>query len=164
MSPAVTRPLLVAVALILALAGCDTGGSAAPGDPVDGPTIGAGGGAVPEVQIPDAAPPGELVVETLREGEGAPVEEGDVVRVDYVGVAWSTGRVFDQSYSGAPLEVTLGPDRVIEGWVRGLAGMTVGERRRLVIPPHLAYGERGAGELIGPGETLVFVVDLLGTG
>lgn len=163
MSRVVIRLLLV-LALAVGAAACDTGEPQATGPEAGEPTVGAAGGAVPEVRIPDSLPPGELVVETLREGEGEPVEQGDVVRVDYVGVAWSTGQVFDESYSGAPLELTLSSGRVIEGWVQGLTGMTVGERRRLVIPPEMAYGERGAGDAIGPDETLVFVVDLLGTG
>ena len=79
------------------------------------------------------------------------------------GVAHSTGEEFDASYNrGAPLDFPLGAGRVIKGWDDGVAGMKVGGRRRLVIPPHLAYGDRGAGGVIGPGETLIFVVDLVG--
>ena len=83
----------------------------------------------------------------------------------YVGVAYSTGEEFDASYNrGEPLSFRLGAGRVIAGWDTGVAGMKVGGRRQLTIPPHLAYGDRGAGGLIKPGETLIFVVDLLSVG
>ncbi|HEY5979777.1 MAG TPA: FKBP-type peptidyl-prolyl cis-trans isomerase, partial [Microlunatus sp.] len=87
---------------------------------------------------------------------------GKVVSVHYVGVAFSTGEEFDASYNrGAPLDFPLGAGRVIQGWDQGVAGMKVGGRRQLVIPPHLGYGDRGAGGVIKPGETLIFVVDLV---
>jgi peptidylprolyl isomerase len=79
-----------------------------------------------------------------------------------VGVAFSTGEEFDASWNrGQPLEFTLGVGMVIAGWDQGMQGMKVGGRRKLVIPPHLAYGDRGAGGVIAPGETLIFVVDLV---
>jgi peptidylprolyl isomerase len=82
--------------------------------------------------------------------------------VHYLGVAYSTGEEFDASWNrGEPFEFPLGAGRVIKGWDMGVAGMRVGGRRKLVIPPHLAYGNRGAGRAIKPGETLIFVVDLL---
>jgi peptidylprolyl isomerase len=88
---------------------------------------------------------------------------GDQVQVHYVGVAYSTGEEFDSSYDrGDPLEFQLGAGRVIAGWDQGVQGMRVGGRRQLVIPPHLAYGDRGAGNVIAPGETLIFVCDLVG--
>ena len=88
---------------------------------------------------------------------------GQTVSVHYVGVAHSTGEEFDASWNrGAPFRFPLGAGRVIGGWDQGVAGMKVGGRRKLVIPPHLGYGDRGAGGVIKPGETLVFVVDLLG--
>src|SRR5680860_1927144 len=78
------------------------------------------------------------------------------------GVAHSTGEEFDASYDrGAPLDFRLGVGQVISGWDQGIQGMKVGGRRRLVIPPQLGYGDRGAGGVIKPGETLIFVVDLL---
>ena len=80
----------------------------------------------------------------------------------YVGVAHSTGEEFDASYNrGEPLQFRLGIGQVISGWDQGVQGMKVGGRRQLVIPPHLGYGDRGAGGAIKPGETLIFVVDLL---
>ncbi len=83
--------------------------------------------------------------------------------VHYVGVAWSNGRQFDASWDrGDSFDFRLGAGQVITGWDRGVAGMKVGGRRRLTIPPHLGYGQQGAGGVIKGGETLVFVVDLLG--
>ena len=88
---------------------------------------------------------------------------GRTVEVHYVGVAHSTGEEFDASWNrGSTFRFPLGAGRVIAGWDRGVAGMKVGGRRRLVIPPHLGYGDRGAGGAIKPGETLIFVVDLVG--
>ena len=116
----------------------------------------------PEVDAPEGPPPAELEVTDLTVGDGAEAGPGDNVRVHYVGVAYSTGEEFDASYNrGAPLDFPLGAGRVIRGWDEGVAGMKVGGRRRLVIPPHLAYGDRGAGGVIAPGETLIFVVDLV---
>lgn len=118
--------------------------------------------AKPEIDFPDGPPPQELEVTEITVGDGAEAGPGDSVRVHYVGVAYSTGEEFDDSYNrGAPLDFPLGAGRVIAGWDTGVAGMKVGGRRRLVIPPHLAYGDRGAGGVIGPGETLIFVVDLV---
>jgi peptidylprolyl isomerase len=116
----------------------------------------------PDVDPPDGPPPGDLEVVDLVEGDGAEAGSGQTVQVHYVGVAHSTGEEFDASYNrGEPLSFRLGVGQVISGWDQGVQGMKVGGRRRLVIPPHLAYGERGAGGVIGPGETLIFVVDLV---
>ena len=106
--------------------------------------------------------PTDLLVTDLVVGEGAEATAGSTVSVHYVGVAHSTGEEFDASYNrGAPLQFRLGVGQVIAGWDNGVQGMKVGGRRRLVIPPHLGYGDRGAGGVIKPGETLIFVVDLL---
>jgi peptidylprolyl isomerase len=116
----------------------------------------------PEIEFPDGPPPTELEVTELSEGDGAEATPGSTVSVHYVGVAHSTGEEFDASYNrGAPLDFRLGVGQVISGWDQGVQGMKVGGRRRLVIPPHLGYGDRGAGGVIKPGETLIFVVDLL---
>jgi peptidylprolyl isomerase len=81
----------------------------------------------------------------------------------YVGVAWSSGQQFDASWDrGQPFSFALGQGDVIAGWDQGVVGMRVGGRRRLTIPAELGYGSRGAGGVIKGGETLVFVVDLLG--
>ncbi len=116
----------------------------------------------PEIDFVDPEPPTDLVVTELSEGDGTEATSGSTVSVHYVGVAHSTGEEFDASYNrGTPLQFRLGAGQVIAGWDRGVQGMKVGGRRQLVIPPHLAYGDRGAGGVISPGETLVFVVDLL---
>jgi peptidylprolyl isomerase len=116
----------------------------------------------PEIDPPDGPPPSDLAVTDLTEGEGAEAVAGRTVHVHYVGVAHSTGEEFDASYNrGEPLAFRLGSGQVISGWDQGVQGMKVGGRRRLVIPPHLGYGDRGAGGVIKPGETLIFVVDLV---
>ncbi len=116
----------------------------------------------PEIDFPGGPPPADLEITDVVEGEGAEATAGSTVRVHYVGVAHSSGEEFDASYNrGAPLEFRLGVGQVISGWDTGVQGMKVGGRRRLVIPPHLAYGDRGAGGAIQPGETLIFVCDLV---
>jgi peptidylprolyl isomerase len=116
----------------------------------------------PEIDFPDGPPPTDLEVTDLSTGEGAEAVAGSTVRVHYVGVAHSSGEEFDASYNrGEPLSFRLGAGQVISGWDQGVQGMKVGGRRKLVIPPHLGYGDRGAGGVIKPGETLIFVVDLL---
>ncbi len=117
----------------------------------------------PSVEIPDGPPPKELVVEDLSVGDGPEAVSGKHCSMQYVGVSWSTGQQFDASWDrGQPFSFPLGARKVIAGWDQGVAGMKVGGRRRLTIPPALGYGARGAGGAIGPNETLVFVVDLLG--
>ncbi|HEY0951033.1 FKBP-type peptidyl-prolyl cis-trans isomerase [Nocardioides sp.] len=117
----------------------------------------------PEIEFPDFDPPADLVVTEVTEGDGPEATAGSTVSVHYVGVAHSTGEEFDASYNrGEPLRFRLGVGQVIAGWDQGVQGMKVGGRRQLVIPPHLGYGDRGAGGVIKPGETLIFVVDLLG--
>ena len=117
----------------------------------------------PEIEFFDPEPPTDLVVTDITAGNGAEATSGSTVEVHYVGVAHSSGEEFDASYNrGQPLSFRLGVGQVISGWDQGVAGMKVGGRRQLVIPPHLGYGDRGAGGVIGPGETLIFVVDLLG--
>jgi peptidylprolyl isomerase len=116
----------------------------------------------PEVDPHLGDAPTDLEVTDLTEGSGAEAKAGDTVSVHYVGVAHSSGEEFDASYNrGDPLTFRLGVGQVIQGWDTGVQGMKVGGRRRIVIPPHLGYGDRGAGGVIKPGETLIFVVDLL---
>ena len=87
---------------------------------------------------------------------------GDRVKVRYVGVGYSTGEGFDAGWDrDEPLAFRLGGGQVIAGWDQGVQGMKVGGRRQLIIPPGLAYGDRGAGNAIAPGETLIFVCDLV---
>lgn len=116
----------------------------------------------PEVDFYEGDTPTDLVITDLIVGDGEEAKAGQQVMVHYVGVAHSTGEEFDASYNrGAPLDFPLGAGRVIQGWDQGVVGMKVGGRRQLVIPPHLGYGDRGAGGVIKPGETLIFVVDLV---
>ncbi|MFE6665517.1 FKBP-type peptidyl-prolyl cis-trans isomerase [Streptomyces sp. NPDC057697] len=116
----------------------------------------------PEIDFPGGEPPADLEIEEIWEGDGAVAKAGDKVSVHYVGVAFSTGEEFDASWNrGGPLQFQLGVGQVIAGWDRGVQGMKVGGRRKLTIPAHLAYGDRGAGARIAPGETLIFVCDLV---
>lgn len=115
----------------------------------------------PEIAVPDGAPPAELVLEDIVEGDGAEATAGAQVTVDYVGANWSDGFEFDASWNrNDTFTFRLGAGQVIAGWDQGVQGMRVGGRRRMTIPPNLGYGSRGAGGVIGPDETLVFVVDL----
>jgi peptidylprolyl isomerase len=117
----------------------------------------------PDVDPVDGPPPSQLVIEDITVGDGAQADAGTTVDVHYVGVAHSSGEEFDSSWKrNQTFRFPLGAGRVIAGWDQGVAGMKVGGRRRLVIPPHLGYGDRGAGGVIQPGETLIFVVDLVG--
>src|SRR4051812_50159271 len=118
--------------------------------------------AKPEIGFPAAPPPADVEIPDITEGDGDEAKAGSRVNVHYVGVAHSTGEEFDASYNrGAPLAFQLGVGQVIQGWDQGVQGMKVGGRRQLLIPAHLAYGDRGAGGVIKPGESLIFVVDLL---
>ncbi len=116
----------------------------------------------PEVDFPGGDLSGKLEITDIWEGTGSVATPGDTVEVHYVGVAYSTGEEFDASWNrGGPLRFRLGAGQVIAGWDQGVQGMKVGGRRQLIIPPDLAYGDRGAGAAIAPGETLIFVCDLV---
>ena len=116
----------------------------------------------PEIDFPEGPPPQDLQIVDEVVGEGTEAQAGMTVRAHYVGVAYSTGEEFDASWNrGQPLDFRLGVGQVIVGWDQGIEGMRVGGRRRLTIPARLAYGDRGAGGAIRPGETLIFVVDLV---
>ena len=116
----------------------------------------------PEIDFPGGEPPAELEITDIWEGDGRVASAGDRVTVHYVGVAHSTGEEFDASWNrDEPLSFQLGAGQVIAGWDQGVQGMKVGGRRQLIIPPGLAYGDRGAGNRIAPGETLIFVCDLV---
>src|SRR5262245_14769198 len=117
----------------------------------------------PSIEIPDQPPSYQLELDDIVEGDGDEATSGQIVEVHYVGVSWSNGEQFDASWDrGDTFKFGLGQGQVIQGWDQGVAGMRVGGRRRITIPPMLAYGKRGAGGVIGPDETLVFVVDLIG--
>lgn len=115
------------------------------------------------VIIVEGPPPTTLLTEDLEVGTGHEAVRGKRVAVHYVGVAHSDGAEFDSSFGrGEPLVFNLGAGQVIRGWDDGIVGMKVGGRRRITIPPHLGYGARGAGGVIKPNETLIFVCDLVG--
>ena len=131
------------------------------------PKVTAATGAAPKIKVPSSKPPAKLVTKTLVKGSGPAVAKGQTVVVQYVGAIWKSGTVFDASWKrGQPFGFTIdaSPDQVIPGWDKGLAGQTVGSRVMLVIPPADGYGKSGNAQAgIKPTDTLVFVVDVLGT-
>ncbi len=113
-----------------------------------------------EPHLEDA--PDDLLIDEIIVGDGPEATAGQSAVVHYVGVGATSGEEFDASWNrDEPFEFALGAGQVIKGWDEGVVGMRVGGRRRLVIPSRLAYGERGAGGVNAPNETLIFVVDLL---
>jgi FKBP-type peptidyl-prolyl cis-trans isomerase len=119
-------------------------------------------GPKPTVQVPKGPPPNHLVVRDLKAGDGVEAKPGDQVSVQYVGVLYSDGKQFDSSWDrGQPFSFQLGGGQVIKGWDEGVAGMKVGGRRELIIPPNLAYGPQGQPPTIPANATLVFVIDLV---
>jgi peptidylprolyl isomerase len=116
----------------------------------------------PEIEKPSGDIPFELGIDDLVVGDGDEAVAGKKVSVHYVGVSFSTGDEFDASWNrGQAFSFKLGKGQVIPGWDAGVQGMKVGGRRKLTIPSAMAYGARGAGNVIKPHEPLVFVVDLL---
>lgn len=153
----------IALALILGLTACSSQPeptiSSAPAASVVLPAVSGAMNEVPTISKPIGTPPSGLEVKDLAVGSGAAVVSTSTVTVQYVGVSWSDGQIFDSSWkSGQPATFALA--QVIAGWQQGLLGMQVGGRRLIVIPPALGYGTAGSGA-IKPNETLVFVVDLL---
>jgi peptidylprolyl isomerase len=152
------------VALALAVAGCgssddDSSSSQATAEQPGGDT---NLNAKPKVTVPDGPAPKKLEEKEIVEGDGAEAKAGDEVTVQYVGVGYDSKKEFDSSWSRSePFTFPLGAGEVIPGWDQGVAGMKVGGRRELTIPPNLAYGPPGRPPGIGPNETLIFVVDLL---
>jgi peptidylprolyl isomerase len=168
----VTRPRLALACLLIgsALAACGGGsksssssGGESASTPAPTPTATAtAAGKKPKVKVPSGKPPKRLVVRDLRVGTGVPVEPGQNVSVQYVGVNYKNGKQFDASWDrGQPFNFTLGAGQVIPGWDKGVVGMRPGGRRELIIPPSLGYGPQGRPPVIKPNETLVFVVDLV---
>ncbi len=116
----------------------------------------------PTVTVPDTPPPTSLQIKDVTAGTGAEAKAGSSVQVHYVGVSYSTKKEFDSSWkANKTFSFVLGAGNVIPGWDKGVAGMKVGGRRQLTIPPDLGYGAQGSPPVIGPNETLVFVVDLV---
>jgi peptidylprolyl isomerase len=115
----------------------------------------------PAIPKPSGKAPTKLVIKDIVKGKGIKAKAGEAVTVQYVGVSYDTGKEFDASWDrGQPFTFQLGAQQVIPGWDQGVAGMRVGGRRELTIPPDLAYGAQGSPPAIQPNETLIFVVDL----
>jgi peptidylprolyl isomerase len=147
--------LLVAVVAVVLIA---RGG----GDGSDTGTVSSDLNEKPTIDVPSGSPPAELVSEDIVTGDGATAEQGDTVKVQYVGVDYATGKEFDSSWdSGQPFTFQIGAGNVIPGWDQGVEGMQVGGRRELIVPPDLAYGAQGSPPAIAPNATLVFAIDLL---
>ena len=165
--PTIQR-LFFAILFVLALVACGRGAGSGPSDSDSGAAVDAAGvtatGSLdekPTISIPEGDPPAELVTADVVVGDGEEAKPESTVTAHYVGQSWSSGEEFDASWnSGQPIPFPL--NGVIPGWTQGIPGMKVGGRRILVIPPDLAYGEAPPpGSGIEPGETLVFVVDLV---
>ena len=130
------------------------------------PTVGTSSpGTAPPVHIPQTAPPAKLQVQTLIQGTGPVVKKGRLLVAQYEGVIWRTGKVFDSTWkSGTPAGFQIGTGQVIKGWDDSLVGKRVGSRVLLVVPPADGYGKKGSSQAgIKGTDTLVFVVDILGT-
>lgn len=123
------------------------------------PTVSANAGEVPTVSKPVGTPPAELTTKDIIVGTGAEVLPTSTLTVHYYLMTWSDGKVIESSWAGQPATFPLA--QVVEGWQKGLPGAKVGGRRLLVLPPAMGYGAAGAGP-IGPNETLIFVVDIIG--
>lgn len=155
---------LVAVILIGRGGGDDDSGSSASGDVPEAVIANVSDNLDerPKLAGTDETPPTALVKKDIVVGDGAEAKEGDTVKVQYVGALYDNGKEFDASWdrNKEPFEFQLGGGQVIKGWDEGVAGMKVGGRRVLVIPPDLGYGAQGSPPTIPANATLVFVVDL----
>jgi len=119
-------------------------------------------GTQPTIIVPTGVPPTQLESKDLIVGMGPAAKAGDKLFVQYVGVSYSSKKIFDSSWSlNQPYPLTLGNGTVIAGWDKGIVGMQVGGRRELIIPASLAYGSRAAGSGIAANDTLIFIVDLV---
>jgi len=158
------RTLAVSLCATIAIAGCGGGGgtsnkstTSATNTTETAPTR-----SKPKVRVPKGSPPKKLVIKDLIKGNGRTAQSGDQVNVQYVGVDYKSGKQFDASWDrGEAFPFQLGAGQVIPGWDKGVAGMRVGGRRELIIPPALAYGSQGQPPAIGRNATLVFVIDLV---
>jgi peptidylprolyl isomerase len=117
----------------------------------------------PVISVPaKATPPSKLVRQVLIRGHGKPLQTGQTVVVQYSGVVWRSGKVFDSSWTrGFPESFVLGSGQVLPGWETGLRGLPVGSRVLLILPPKLGYGQAGNPPDVGAHDTLVFVIDIL---
>jgi peptidylprolyl isomerase len=123
------------------------------------PSVTAIAGEAPTISAPTGAAPSELTTSDVIVGTGAEVLPTSTLTVHYTLMAWSTGEIIESSWSGQPAVFPLAS--VVEGWQKGLPGAKVGGRRLLILPPEMGYGAAGSGP-IGPNETLIFAVDILG--
>jgi FKBP-type peptidyl-prolyl cis-trans isomerase len=150
--------LAIAGAAALALADATTRPAQESNTPATQPAVAGAASEGPRMTTPSG-----VTCVIVQSSEGV-AQAGDRVRVHYAGRLESNGKEFDNSYKrGEPIEFPLGAGRVIKGWDEGVTGMKIGEKRQLIIPPNLAYGERGTpGGEIPPNSTLVFDVELVG--
>jgi peptidylprolyl isomerase len=173
--PAVRKALIISIfSIFLALAfvacGGDDDSSSGSGDSGSGESSTASNSASPsevgkkkpKIVVPSGPSPTQMEENDLVVGSGREAKTGDEVAVHYVGVGYDTKQEFDASWGGEPFVFGLGSGLVIKGWEQGIVGMKVGGRRELVVPGELGYGPEGSPPEIGPNETLIFVVDLLG--
>jgi len=123
------------------------------------PIVSAVAGQAPTISKPEGTPPSALTTKDIIVGTGAEVLPTSTLTVHYILMAWSTGKIIESSWSGQPATFPLA--NVVEGWQKGLPGAKVGGRRLLILPPAMGYGAAGAGP-IGPNETLIFAVDIIG--
>ena len=123
------------------------------------PVVSAVAGEVPTISKPEGSAPTELTTKDIIVGTGAEVLPTSTLTVHYTLMAWSTGKIIESSWSGEPATFPLAG--VVEGWQKGLPGAKEGGRRLLILPPEMGYGAAGSGP-IGPNETLVFSVDIIG--
>ncbi len=123
------------------------------------PIVSAVAGEVPTISKPEGSAPTELTTKDIIVGTGAEVLATSTLTVHYTLMAWSTGKIIESSWSGQPATFPLAG--VVEGWQKGLPGSKEGGRRLLILPPSMGYGAAGSGP-IGPNETLIFAVDIIG--
>lgn len=155
-----SRRATAVVLAVAALAGAGCGSGSGGGSSPAASAIGTDLNRKPAIPKPTGPVPTTLQVRDVVKGQGAEAKIGSAVTVQYVGASYATGKQFDASWDrGAPFTFQLGAGMVIPGWDKGVAGMRVGGRRELIIPPELGYGAQGAPPDIAPGETLVFVID-----
>lgn len=159
------RPLLISI-IVLAMAGLAVFGVSGMSDSSTTntnsalPVVTANAGEAPTITAPTGAAPTTLTTSDVIVGTGAEVLPTSTLTVHYTLMAWSTGKIIESSWSsGSPATFPLA--QVVEGWQKGLPGAKVGGRRLLILPPDMGYGAAGAGP-IGPNETLIFVVDIIG--
>ncbi len=155
-----TRKVLAAVFAFALLALTIIGGVKMTGtDATVMPVVSAVVGQAPTISKPSGTPPATLTTEDVIVGSGAEVLPTSTLTVHYTLMAWSTGQIIESSWSGQPATFPLAG--VVEGWQKGLPGAKVGGRRLLILPPSMGYGAAGSGP-IGPNETLIFSVDIIG--